>query len=141
MITQKPISLKIDAKILEDLDKEAALGWRKRNWHINQAIAMYLRVMDARRRIRCAGSVQDKLKQLADLETFVVPEAPSIRVLEKYILSDSLKESIYDQAADQACTTDCARYRSGTCPYFYGQKEKCYRFKEAYDRITQSSHD
>lgn len=141
MITQKPISLKIDAKILEDLDKEVALGWRKRNNLINQAIAMYLRVMDTRRRIRFAGSVQDKLKQLADLETFVVPEAPSIRVLEKYILSGSPEESIYHQAADQACTTDCARYRSGTCPHPYKQKERCYRFKQAYDRITQSSHD
>lgn len=89
MITQKPISLKIDASILEDLDKEVALGWRKRNNLINQAIAMYLRVMDARRRIRCAGSVQDKLKQLEDLESFVVPEAQSIRVLEKYILSEA----------------------------------------------------
>lgn len=89
MITQKPISLKIDVQILTDLDKEAALGWRKRNWHINKAIAMYLHVMDARRRIRCAGSIQDKLKQLEELESFVVPEAPSIRIAEKYILSEA----------------------------------------------------
>lgn len=136
MITQKPISLKIDAKILEDLDKEVALGWRKRNWHINQAIAMYLHVMDARRRIRCCGGVQDKLKQLEELESFVVPEAPSIQVLEKYILSGSPEESIYDQAAIQACTTDCARYRAGTCPFGYKHKEECMRFKEAYDRLT-----
>ena len=91
MITQKPISLKIDASILEDLDKEVALGWRKRNNLINQAIAMYLHVMDARRRIRCAGSIQDKLKQLEDLESFVVPEAQSIRIAEKYILSEASK--------------------------------------------------
>lgn len=136
MITQKPISLKINAKVLEDLDKEVALGWSKRNSHINQAIAMYLRVMDARRRIRCAGSVQDKLKQLEDLESFVIPEAQSIRVLEKYILSGSPEESIYDQAAIEACTTDCARYRAGTCPFLYGHKRECYRFKVAYDRLT-----
>ena len=136
MITQKPISLKIDASILEDLDKEVALGWRKRNNLINQAIAMFLHVMDARRRIRCAGSVQDKLKQLEDLETFVVPEAQSIRILEKYILSGSPEESIYDQAAIQACTTDCSAYRAGTCPFRYKHKDGCYRFKEAYNRLT-----
>ena len=138
MITQKPISLKINAQVLEDLDKEVALGWSKRNSHINQAIAMYLRVMDARRRIRCAGSVQDKLKQLEDLESFVVPEAQSIRVLEKYILSGSPEESIYDQAAIQACTTECSAYRAGTCPWRYKHKEGCYRFKEAYNRLTHS---
>lgn len=136
MITQKPISLKINTKILEELDKETGLGRGTRNWHINQAIAMYLRVIDARRRIRCCGGVQDKLKQLEELESFVVPEAQSIRIMEKYILSETSEESIYDQAAIQACTTDCARYRAGTCPYPYKQKERCYRFKEAYDRIT-----
>lgn len=136
MITQKPISLKIDAKILEDLDKEVALGWSKRNSLINQAIAMYLRVMDARRRIRCAGSVQDKLKQLEDLESFVVPEAQSIRVLEKYILSGSPEESIYDQAAIESCTTDCLQYRQGTCPYRYNAKMSCLRFKKVYNRLT-----
>lgn len=91
MITQKPISLKIDATILEDLDKEVTLGWRKRNNLINQAIAMYLRVMDSRRRIRYASSIQDKLKQLEDLESFVIPEAQSIRIMGKYILSEASK--------------------------------------------------
>lgn len=136
MITQKPISLKIDASILEDLDKEVALGWRKRNNLINQAIAMYLRVMDARRRIRCAGSIQDKLKQLEDLESFVVPEAQSIRIAEKYILSEASEESIYDQAAIESCTTDCLQYRQGTCPYRYNAKMSCLRFKEVYNRLT-----
>lgn len=141
MITQKPISLKIDASILEDLDKEVALGWRKRNNLINQAIAMYLRVIDARRRIRCAGSVQDKLKQLEDLESFVVPEAQSIRVLEKYILSEAADESIYDQAATESCTTDCLQYRQGTCPFRYHVKMGCLRFKEAYNRLTHPVED
>lgn len=136
MITQKPISLKIDASILEDLDKEVALGWRKRNNLINQAIAMYLHVMDARRRIRCAGSVQDKLKQLEELESFVVPEAQSIRIVDKYILSNPSEVSIYDQAATESCTTDCIQYRQGTCPFRYNAKMSCLRFKEAYNRLT-----
>lgn len=53
MITQKPISLKIDTCLLEDLDEEVRLGWRKRNWHINQAIALYLEVQDLNRRLKC----------------------------------------------------------------------------------------
>ncbi len=52
MITQKPISLKIDTCLLQDLDEEVRLGWRKRNWHINQAIALYLEVQDLNRRLK-----------------------------------------------------------------------------------------
>lgn len=136
MITQKPISLKIDTKILEDLDKEVALGWSKRNSHINQAIAMYLRVMDARRRIRCAGSMEDKWNYLQELETDLIPECALWPVLEKYIPSGSPEESIYEQAAAESCTTDCLQYRQGTCPYRYNAKMSCLRFKEAYNRLT-----
>lgn len=53
MITQKPISLKIDTSLLQELDKEVRLGWRKRNWHINQAISLYLEVQDLNRQLRC----------------------------------------------------------------------------------------
>ena len=53
MITQKPISLKIDTSLLQDLDDEVRLGCRKRNWHINQAIALYLEVQDLNRRLKC----------------------------------------------------------------------------------------
>lgn len=91
MITQKPISLKIDTKILEDLDKEAALGWNKRNWHINQAIRLYLRVMDTRRRVRCSGSMEDKWGYLQELETDLIPECAFWPVLEKYIPSKDSK--------------------------------------------------
>lgn len=52
MITQKPISLKIDTWLLQELDKEVQIGWRKRNWHINQAIALYLEVQDLNRSLR-----------------------------------------------------------------------------------------
>lgn len=136
MITQKPISLKIDAKILEDLDKEVDREWSSRNNLINRAIAMYLRVMDARRLMRQASSVQDKLKHIADLESFVVPEAQSIRIMEKYLLSEAADESIYDQASTESCTTDCVQYRQGTCPYRYNAKISCMRFKEVYNRLT-----
>ena len=136
MITQKPISLKIDAKILEDLDKEVARGWSSRNNLINQAIAMYVRVMDARRLMREASSIQDKLKHIADLESFVIPEAQAIRTMEKYLLSEAADESIYDQAATESCTTDCVQYRQGTCPFRYNAKISCMRFKEVYNRLT-----
>ena len=53
MITQKPISLKIDTELLQELDEEVRLGGRKRNWHINQAIALYLEVQDLNRRLKC----------------------------------------------------------------------------------------
>lgn len=52
MVTQKPISLKIDTSLLQDLDDEVRLGWRKRNWHINQAISLYLEVQDLNRQLR-----------------------------------------------------------------------------------------
>lgn len=53
MVTQKPISLKIDLNLLEELDKEASLGWKKRNALINEAIEMYLQAKDAYRHDRC----------------------------------------------------------------------------------------
>ena len=46
--TQIPISLKIDASLLDDLNKECELGY-KRNRLINQAIAMFLEAREARR--------------------------------------------------------------------------------------------
>lgn len=60
MVTQKPISLKIDTSLLEQLDKEASLGFKKRNWHINRAIRVYLELQDARRIIKCAWSENSK---------------------------------------------------------------------------------
>lgn len=53
MINQKPISLKIDTWLLQELDEEVRLGYRKRNWHINKAIELYLEVQDLNRRLRC----------------------------------------------------------------------------------------
>lgn len=75
MITQKAICLKLNKQTLEDLDMEVALGWAKRNWHINQAVLMYLKVMDERRRIHCLGSKEEKLKAMKDLLEVLVPES------------------------------------------------------------------
>lgn len=60
MVTQKAISLKIDTKLLQDLDYEVSIGWNKRNTLINQAIALYLELMDTRRRFKCYGNEEDK---------------------------------------------------------------------------------
>lgn len=52
MINQKLISLKIEYSLLEMLDKEMSTGWKKRNTLINEAVAMYLKFLDCRRRVR-----------------------------------------------------------------------------------------
>lgn len=53
MVTQKPISLKIDTGLLEELDAECLYNGRKRNWHINRAIHVYLALLDSRRLYKC----------------------------------------------------------------------------------------
>lgn len=68
MITQKPISLKIDTELLQKLDEEVRLGWGKRNWHINQAIALYLEVQDLNRRLKC---YHDAVLKHDELERFL----------------------------------------------------------------------
>lgn len=75
MVTQKPISLKIDYQTLEELDSECALGWRKRNWHINQAIRLYLKLQDTRRLYKCVGTDNNKADVLEKYLREVFPEA------------------------------------------------------------------
>ena len=53
MVTQKPISLKIDAAVLDELDQELSLGWIKRNKAINEAVRMWLDYKDTKRRVGC----------------------------------------------------------------------------------------
>lgn len=74
MITQKPISLKIDTSLLQNLDDEVRLGWRKRNWHINQAIALYLEVQDLNRSLRY---YQDPLIKHDAVERFLRHRVPN----------------------------------------------------------------
>lgn len=64
MITQKPISLKIDTELLENLDTECQRTWRKRNWCINQAISYYLEIMELRRLLRKVGENENNKKLL-----------------------------------------------------------------------------
>lgn len=75
MIRQKPISLKIDLGLLQELDSEVALGWRKRNWHINQAIRIYLSLQDTRRLYKCVGNVNEKSEVLNKWLRARFPEA------------------------------------------------------------------
>lgn len=141
MITQKPISLKIDTQLLEDLDKEVSLGWQKRNTIINQAIGIYLKLLDGRRSIRSFGNIEDKRKALNSLLRVLVPESIGWPVPEKYILSEASEESFYDQVAIESCNTDCLQYRQGTCPYRYNAKMSCLRFKQVYNAMQHSGQE
>lgn len=75
MVTQKPISLKIDLELLQELDEEVALGWRKRNSHINEAIRFYLELKDTQRRIKCRGSRREQLEVIEDFNKKWFPQA------------------------------------------------------------------
>lgn len=75
MVTQKPISLKIDTELLQELDGEVALGWRKRNCIINQAIRLYLSLQDCRRTVRCIGNPDVKVDVVEDWLKKNFPEA------------------------------------------------------------------
>lgn len=61
MVNQKAISLKINFDLFEELEKEANLGWTKRNTHINNAIRLYLEVLDLRRSVRACPAARDGL--------------------------------------------------------------------------------
>ena len=75
MVTQKLISLKIYRDLLDDLDVEVALGWRKRNSLINEAIHFYLELKDAQRRIKCRGSRREQLDVIDDFNKKWFPQA------------------------------------------------------------------
>ena len=77
MVTQKPISLKIDTDLLEQLDEEVRLGWRKRNTIINQAIALYLEVQDLNRRVNCYQNEQMKQDEVEMFLKRRIPNAAS----------------------------------------------------------------
>lgn len=64
MVTQKPISLKINTELLQELDEEVRLGWRKRNCIINQAIRLYLSLQDCRRTVKCLGNADAKVDEV-----------------------------------------------------------------------------
>lgn len=63
MVTQKAISLKIDKWLLEELDAECDNGYRRRNWHINRAIQVYLALLDSRRLYKCTDDKDGIIKK------------------------------------------------------------------------------
>lgn len=75
MVTQKPISLKIDINLLEELDTEVSLGWRKRNAIINDAIRYYLKLKDARRLYKAVILDKNQEEVLNDFLRSQFPEA------------------------------------------------------------------
>lgn len=85
MITQKPISLKINTYLLEELDREVSLGWKKRNALINDAIRTYLILADSRRRIKAHGNVDDQVRELRRLIKRLLPGSDFWSAIEKYI--------------------------------------------------------
>ena len=75
MITQKQICLKIDTELLDKLDAEVALGYKKRNTHINAAIRLYLCYIDTRRRMRM---IKKRYHQEKTLEEFAREWFPEV---------------------------------------------------------------
>ena len=65
MITQTPISLKIDTAVLERLNEEAKDTWKSRNRLINEAIDTYLELMDAQRWQRLQDKSDRKVSEHA----------------------------------------------------------------------------
>lgn len=65
MINQKPISLKIDISLLDKLDAEAADTWKSRNRLINEAVGVYLELLNAQRYQRYEESVEKPVSKEA----------------------------------------------------------------------------
>lgn len=75
MVTQKAICLKLDVNTLEQLDKEASLGWKKRNRIINEAVSLYLELQDRKRRVRSFQDLSDKEDEVRE---FIRRQFPDI---------------------------------------------------------------
>lgn len=75
MVTQKPISLKIDYKLLQDLDGECLVTAQKRNGHINRAIRQYLELKDFRRSYKCIDGLDKRRRILERWLQEYFPEA------------------------------------------------------------------
>lgn len=75
MITQTPISLKIDTAVLEKLNEEANTTWKSRNKLINEAVEMYLELIDAQRYQRLQDKTDRKVSEqaLRFIKRYLVP--------------------------------------------------------------------
>lgn len=76
MITQTPISLKIDTALLDKLNDEAMDTWMSRNKLINEAVEMYLELRDAQR----SQKLQDKTERKVSKE--------ALRFIKKHLVPD-----------------------------------------------------
>lgn len=61
MITQTPISLKIDSALLEKLNAESQDTWKSRNKLINEAVEVYLELLKAQRYQRYENTTDKKV--------------------------------------------------------------------------------
>lgn len=66
MVTQKPILVKLDIRVALDLDAEVALGHVKRNRAINDAVKIYLDMIERVRRARALGVTTLGLDDMRD---------------------------------------------------------------------------
>lgn len=75
MITQTPISLKIDSALLDKLNAEAQDTWKSRNKLINEAVEMYLELKDAQRYQRYQDKTDRKVSEqaLRFIKRYLVP--------------------------------------------------------------------
>lgn len=133
MITQRLISYKIDTDLLDQLDREASLGFGKRNALINRAVRDYLILADGRRRIRACLSIDDQLRELDRLIKQLLPGYLYRAAVDKYILLGGRGIEATDDAVIEACNTDCPCYAQGTCPYPYKHKMECHRYRSIYN--------
>lgn len=85
MVTQKAICVKLDTYTLEQLDKEVSLGWKKRNRLINEAVSLYLELLDRKRRV---SSYQDLSDKEDEVREFIRRQFPDI-------LGGEILKSIY----------------------------------------------
>lgn len=68
MVTQKPISARIDKKLLQELELEASLGNMTKNKILNRALAMYLDFLDTQ---RVCSMLSDLDERYAEREMFL----------------------------------------------------------------------
>lgn len=62
MVTQKPISVRIDLDVLQQLDEEQRVSGKARNFMINRACKDYLRLIDIIRSCGARGvRIQDDI--------------------------------------------------------------------------------
>jgi len=60
MVTQKAISARIDKKLLQELELEASLGNMTKNKILNRALAIYLDLLDTKRRCSILPDCSDR---------------------------------------------------------------------------------